>query len=423
MGVRWWTGVVVGTALFGTALDAAAQIGPDLPLDAELRSEATRSCRADVTAPPPRTRPAPDARKVLPPTGRPYVGAYQIPATLADAERFGTSLGGFPPIVFSFHDWYADTNNGDEPDRSFAGPMEGENGVPPLVLAEQLAEPGAVLALAWAVYCCDIESLRFWLRLKRPHGHIQRILDGADDAYIRRNARMIREFGRPIMLTIVPEMGWQGQFAFGADGRGRIDGVDDICGAYGDPAWPDGPERIRDLFMHVIDIFRDEGVNNVTWFMYAGNAYMTDGEGQSKWLHPRFYYPGDAYIDWVGQSVYYVDPEWDGSFEGVASFEAVFEPGYRAWRSVTDRPLFLPEFGIVAEPERDRGALWRRTFERYLPERAGVGALTIADTELFARFFDLPRVSGQGAASAQLRGLLDELGYTRTLRTGPPAQP
>jgi hypothetical protein len=422
MAVRWWTGVVTGAALLGPALEAAAQIGPDLPLDAELRSAATSSCRADVTPPPPRTRPAEAARKVLPPEGRPYVGAYQIPATLAAAERFGEGLGGFPPLVFSFHDWYADTNAGDEPNLAFDDPMEGESGVPPLVLADDLADRGAVLALAWAVYCCDIESMRFWLRLKRPYDHFQRILDGADDDYIRRNARMIRDFGRPIMLTIVPEMGWQGQFAFGADGRGRIDGVDDICGAYGDPAWPDGPERIRDLFMHVIDLFREEGVTNVTWFMYSGNQYMTDVEGQSKWLHPRFYYPGDAYIDWVGQSVYYIDPSWEVPFEDTGSFEEVFGPGYRAWRSVTDRPLFLPEFGILAEPERDRGALWRRTFETLLPEKPGVGALTIADTELFELYFNLPRVSGPGAESAQLRRLLDEHGYARAVRTGTPGR-
>lgn len=411
-------------ALVGLAATAAivpVALGSALPLDETLRPGAAGSCRADVVAPPPRTTASPEAIKVLAPTGRPYVGAYQIPARLDEAEAFARSLGGFPPLVFSFHDWYADTNGGERPDRGFDDPLEGEADVPPLVLAERLAERGAVLALAWAIYCCDLGSTRFWLRLKRPHDHFQRILDGADDAYIRRNARLIRDFGRPIMLTLVPEMNWQGQFAFGADGRGRIDGVDDLCGAYGDPAWPDGPERVRDLFIHVIDLFREEGADNVTWFMYSANRYMTAVEGQSRWLHPRFYYPGDDYIDWVGQSVYFVDPDWDGAFDDTGGFEAVFDAGYAAWRTVTRRPLLLAEFGVHAEPERDRSALWRRTFERYLPAKPGVGAVTIADSELFERYFDLPRVSGRGGESATLRALIDRLGYGRSLRLGPAA--
>jgi hypothetical protein len=421
MVVRWWTGALVGAVLLGTAPDAAAQIGPDLAFDAELRDGATRSCRADVTPPAPNTRPAVDAVKVLPPEGRPYVGAYQIPAHRPDIEAFAGSLGGSPPLVFSFHDWYAESNGGEVPDQGFDDPLEGENGVPPLVLADRLAEEGAVLALSWSIYCCDIYSTRFWFRLKRPYDHFQRIIDGADDAFIRRTARMIKEFGRPIMLTLVPEMNWQGQYAFGADGRGRMAAVDDICGLYGDPAWPDGPERIRDLYIHVIDLFRQEGADNVTWFMYSANRYMADVMEESKWLHPRFYYPGDAYIDWVGQSVYFIDPDWEVDFEETGSFEEVFGPGYAAWRSVTSRPLFLPEFGILAEPERDRTELWRRTFETFLPAKPGVSAITIADSLLFELYFDLPRVSGRGAESEALRRLLDEGGYTRRLRIGTPA--
>lgn len=418
MVIERWPSAIVGVLLLGAAVQAQAQIGPDLPLDAELEPGAADTCRADVTLPPARTQAAADAQKVLPPQGQLYVGAYQIPATLADAERFASSVGTFPPLVFSFHDWYADTNGGTVPDRTFADPMEGASGVPPLVLAEALAERGAVLALAWAVYCCDIESTRFWLRLKQPYDHFQRIIDGADDAFIRETARRIRDFGKPIMLTVVPELNWQGEFAFGADGRGRMDGVDDICGAYGDPAWPDGPERIRDVHRHVIDLFRQEGANNVTWFLYSGNLYMADVEGQSKWLHPRFFYPGDEYIDWVGQSVYYTDPSWNLDLQDTGTFEEVFGPGYQAWRSVTNRPMMLPEFGILAEPGIDRSALWKDTFETLLPGKAGVAALTIADSELFELYFSIPQLSATGGDGAEVRGLISTMGHEQLLRTG-----
>lgn len=399
---------------------AAADIGPDLELDRELRSGADRSCREDVAPPMPRSRPAPTAAAVLPPAQGPYIGSYQIPASPEEIGAFAESTGGFPPIVFTFHDWYDYASSREEPAQPFNAPLEGDGNLRPLQLAEHLRQRGSVLALAWSIYCCDIDSFRFWTRLKRPYGHFQRILDGADDEFIRTTARQIRDWGHPIMLTIVAEFNWQGQFAFGADGRRWMDSVDDICGQYGDPAWPDGPERIRDLFIHVIDLFREEGAHNVTWFMYSGNQYMAQNvEGQSKWLHPRFYYPGDDYIDWVGQSVYFIDPAWPVDFKDTGSFEAVFRPGYEAWRTVTDRPMFLPEFGILAEPERDRTDLWRRVFQEYLPGMPAVQAVTVADSLLFELYFNLPRISTRPADSALLRQLIDDGNYSRTLRTGP----
>lgn len=413
---RWLAAWVIVTGAAGSG--ALAQIGPDLPLDAELRSGATRTCRADVTPPPPRVARSPNAVAVLPPQGRPYFGAYQIPAHRPDFNSFKATFGHAPPILFSFHDWYADTNGGTRPDLSFSDPMEGENGRPPLEFAADIAAEGTVLALAWAVYCCDIESMAFWTRLKRPYDHFQRIIDGREDAFIRETARKVRAFGRPIMLTVVPEMNWQGQFAFGRDGRSWMESVDDICGQYGDPAWPDGPERIRDVFRRVIDLFREEGAHNVTWFMYSGSQYMAPVEGQSKWLHPRFYYPGDGYIDWVGQSVYFLDPAWGLDIEDTGTFEEVFAPGHAAWRSVTQRPMLLAEFGILADEGRDRRALWERTLRTYLTGKPGVAAVTVADSELFRLYFSIPRVGASAQETALVRRLIGELGYTTRLRTG-----
>jgi hypothetical protein len=110
------------------------------------------------------------------------------------------------------------------------------------------------------------------------------------------------------MLTLFSEFNYQGMMSFGVDGTDRFTEVEHLCRLYGDPSWPDGPERIRDAFIHVIEIFKREDVRNVTWFMYAGSHYMNPRhEDYSPWLHPKYFYPGDEYIDWVGQSVYFVD--------------------------------------------------------------------------------------------------------------------
>jgi hypothetical protein len=393
-----------------------------LDIDAKLKSSAIVGCAANVSPPVPRSRALADAIKVLPPTRGAYLGAYQIPAQPSEAARFANATGRMPPIIFSFHDFFADSNGGRVPDRRITGVMEGEGSLPPLELARWLDERGSVLALAWAIYCCDIEKMTFWLRMKKPHDHVNRLLRGEHDDFLRESARAIRAYGRPIMLTLVPEMNWQGQFLFGADGRRWIDAVDNICNQYGDPTWPDGPERLRDLHMRVVDLFRQEGVTNVTWFMYSGNQYMVPGvEGQSRWLHPKYYYPGDAYVDWVGQSVYFTRPEWVGNYADAGTFEAVFLPGYEAWRSVASKPMLLPEFGILSKLGADRRDLWLQVLGDKLQALSGVRAVTVADSFLFQSYFDIPLLSTNAAELDVIRQVAGPKTYfAQPLRVGRP---
>lgn len=418
-------GLFLAGVLAGVLTGAAS--AQDFDLDREINSAATQGCAANVSPPAPNSRAAADAVKVLPPASGAYVGAYQIPAQAGEVARFANATGAVPPIVFSFHDFFAETNNGTTPDKRFSDRMEGGQGsVPPLELAEWLSRQGSgsVLALAWAIYCCDVESTGFWFRLKKPHDHINRVLAGRHDDSLREAARQIKAFGKPIILTVVPEMNWQGQFLFGADGRRWMDAVDNLCNAYGDPAWPDGPERVRDVFIHVIDLFRAEGVKNVTWMMYASNGYMVPGgrfEGQSRWLHPQYYYPGDAYIDWIGQSVYFTAAEWAGQWDEMGTFEQVFLPGYEAWRSVTNKPMMMPEFGILTKGNADRRALWQDLLTRQLKSVPGVKSVTIADSPVFREYFDIPLLSTDLEEVNVVSQILRGDGYYRnTLRTGRP---
>ncbi len=417
-----WPLTVLLAGLIGLGPGAQSSEAQQFDLDRELSPSATAGCVADVSPPAPNTRAPADATKVLPPQQGIYLGTYQIPTNANEIARFANATGRMPPIVFTFHDLFADTNRGRSPDRGFGDIMEGGNGAQrPLELAAWMNERGSVLAVAWAIYCCDISKTRFWFRLLKPHDHFNRILRGEHDDFFRQQARMIRDFGRPIMLTIVPEMNWQGQFLFGADGRRWMDAVDNICNQYGDPRWPDGPERIRDVFIRVIDIFRQEGVKNVTWFMYSSNDYMRPNvEGQSRWFHPKYYYPGDAYIDWVGQSAYYTASNWRASFdEAAGTFEEVLAPGYNAWRSVTRRPLLLAEFGLLANRGADRSLLWQNLLQNQLKQVPGVKAVTVADSVLFEEYFNVPRLSTNAQEVGVVKGITDQDSYFRNgLRLG-----
>ena len=134
---------------------------------------------------------------------------------------------------------------------------------------------------------------------------MQHIIDGDFDAELKKWARDAKAEGIPLLMDFAVEangdwFGWSGVFNGGA----KTDG-------YGDPNYPDGPERFRDAYRHIITLFRNEDVKNITWFFHYNYASFP----YASWNKPRYYYPGDDYIDWVGFSLYgaqTLDEEWDG---------------------------------------------------------------------------------------------------------------
>jgi len=123
---------------------------------------------------------------------------------------------------------------------------------------------------------------------------MKRILRGDFDVALRRWFRDARDLRIPLWIEFGVEV--NGQW-FPWNGRWNGAGTTD---AYGDPAWPDGPERFRDAFRHVIGLSRQVGANRLTW------AFHVDAEGwpDAWWNRPRWYYPGDGFVDWLAVSDY-----------------------------------------------------------------------------------------------------------------------
>ena len=137
------------------------------------------------------------------------------------------------------------------------------------------------------------------------HFSMQHIIDGDFDSQLKQWAQDAKRDNIPLLVDFAVEANgdwfqWSGIFNGGA----KTDG-------YGDPNYPDGPERFRDAYRHIITLFRKERVQNVTWFFHYNYASLP----YKSWNKPRYYYPGDDYIDWVGFSLYgaqTLDEEWDG---------------------------------------------------------------------------------------------------------------
>ena len=163
------------------------------------------------------------------------------------------------------------------------------------------------------------------------------IIAGQFDAELRQWARDAKADGIPLCVEFCVEVNgqwfpWNGFW----NGGGTTTG-------YGDPTYPDGPERYRDAYRHVIDLFRSEHVSNITWFFHT-TSYAEPDEA---WNDPKYYYPGDDYIDWIGVSVYGAlypaQNYWDTFDETLTDNNAV----QKLLEISNTKPFALLEFGVT----------------------------------------------------------------------------
>lgn len=182
---------------------------------------------------------------------------------------------------------------------------------------------------------------------------LQDIAGGAYDRQLRAWADAARDTQIPILVEFGTEV--NNYFPWSGRNNGGAKTTD-----YGDPAWPDGPERFRDAYRHIVAVFRAEGASNVTWFFHADTAYYWKPEA---WNALKWYYPGDDDIDWLALSLYAAPIKPDGS---VTSFDeklqTFHEPGYvGSYTEIADlgtKPLALTEVGFNNVPDLHRRSVW-----------------------------------------------------------------
>jgi hypothetical protein len=172
---------------------------------------------------------------------------------------------------------------------------------------------------------------------------LQHIIDGQFDAQLRRWADAARDTNIPLLVEFGPEVNddnrpWNAKW----NGAGQTDG-------YGDPNYPDGAERFRDAFRHIVDLFRGENATNVTWFFHADGTKQWDWWNELKW-----YYPGDDYIDWIGITEYgNLSPD-----EQMIPFTDKLDASsvYNDLSSISQRPLSILETGAVENGTHQKAA-------------------------------------------------------------------
>jgi hypothetical protein len=161
-----------------------------------------------------------------------------------------------------------------------------------------------------------------------------RFLRGDFDGPLRQWMRQARSFASPILVEFGPEVNgdwfpWNGRWNGGSTTK-----------AYGDPSWPDGPERFRDVFRRIVSLSREEGADNITWILHVD----VQAQPEAAWNALRYYDPGEEYVDWIGLSVFGAqlpNHDWEG-----------FVPRLqRVWPEVKElaggRPILIAETAVI----------------------------------------------------------------------------
>jgi len=161
------------------------------------------------------------------------------------------------------------------------------------------------------------------------------ILNGTYDAYLTAFAQEAKLWGDPFIIRFAHEMNTN-RYHWGEN---RLD-------QYG----PQSPATYRQMYRHVVDIFRKIGADNVLW-AFSPNAESVPNssyDATASWNRAGHYYPGNDYVDIIGIDGY----NW-GTTQTMAmngwqsrwlSFAAIFGPMYKEMTSLApDKPVLVFE--------------------------------------------------------------------------------
>lgn len=256
-------------------------------------------------------------RVAPPPAGKLYHGVYpggitgeEDDLTLNDLQVYEQAAGKTAAWVFFSHNWYHG--------RQF-----------PLATAEWIRQAGS------------IPYIRLMLRSEAgregadPLYTLAALLNGDFDQDLHTWMQAARDFGSPLIAEYGVEMNgewfpWNGKWNGGGE-----------TAAYGDPAFPDGPERFRDAYRRIIHIARQEGAFNILWVFHVNNHDYPEQD----WNSLENYYPGSQWIDWLATSVYGAqtpqETEWN-------DFRSMMDEIYQRLAALDpNKPIILAEFGVA----------------------------------------------------------------------------
>ena len=149
-----------------------------------------------------------------------------------------------------------------------------------------------------------------YVQIDPTYASVSGIAAGAYDAYLRSYADSVRNFGHAVVIGFGHEMNgdWYSW------GYGHVP-----------------PSTFVAAWRHIVTLFRGQGADNVTWLWTVNQDRPGTGPVAAWW-------PGAAYVTWVGIDGYYFRPS--------DTFARVFGRTIDQVRAFTSKPVLLSEAGV-----------------------------------------------------------------------------
>lgn len=167
--------------------------------------------------------------------------------------------------------------------------------------AEQMKDQSYIPLITWEPWSANYSGAA----ADQPNYQLADIYNGNFDSYIAKFATDVKGFDGPVVIRFAHEMNgsW---YPWGGDVNGNT------------------PEDYKRAWIHVHNIFAELGVKNVTWVWSPNEPFNDKTVPNAKNFDA--YYPGEAYVDWVGFSAF----NWGGnsSFTYWRSFSEITQPAY-----------------------------------------------------------------------------------------------
>jgi len=301
--------------------------------------------------------------------------ARSTPERIAGAiEDFARLTGGRPTLVKTFLRLGDDFSSRGWPGR----------------VVRQIEETGATNFIALDLGGLDHGS----------EGLLAALLAGAGDRALQDAARGLREVDGAVLL----ELAWEMNGDWGYAWQGAANG--------GDAA---APRRFVAAWRRIVEVFRAEGAHNVR-FVFSpntGNPIAGAGADESHWNWYGHYYPGDAYVDYVGAHGFNGPSVWGGPDRGFGRLFDGREMGgmLSDLERRFDKPIIIGEFATQETGGRAKAAWIDGAYRAMMENPAVVGAVWFhmdkeadwrvdsspAALEAYRQAVSAPRVSGSYA--------------------------
>jgi hypothetical protein len=213
-----------------------------------------------------------------------YLGVYEpgVPGSYTSVEEFAKNVGRQPNLVSYYSGW---------------------NEAFQTTFAETAASHGATTIVE--IDPTDIS--------------LAKIADGKYDSYLTSYANQVAAFKHTVVISFGHEM----------------NGFWETWGYRHVPA-----QTFVAAWRHIVDVFRRQGADNVTWLWQVNSASSQTGPVRDWW-------PGSAYVTWVGVSGYY--------YVSGNTYANVFTPVVTSIRQFTSDPLLIAETAVGPQAGQTRG--------------------------------------------------------------------